>query len=26
YGYEFISLCSPDADIKALKKIAYPDE
>ncbi|WP_249409552.1 hypothetical protein, partial [Acinetobacter baumannii] len=20
------SLCSPDADIKALKKIAYPDE
>ncbi|MGM7375624.1 hypothetical protein ACOI3T_36525, partial [Acinetobacter baumannii] len=25
-GYEFISLCSPDADIKALKKIAYPDE
>ncbi|WP_228262602.1 hypothetical protein, partial [Acinetobacter baumannii] len=21
-----ISLCSPDADIKALKKIAYPDE
>ena len=26
YGYEFISLCSPDADIKALKKVAYPDE
>jgi LysR family cys regulon transcriptional activator len=26
YGYEFISLCSPYADIKALKKIAYPDE
>ncbi|MFI7914154.1 hypothetical protein ACFMKF_24380, partial [Acinetobacter baumannii] len=25
-GYESISLCSPDADIKALKKIAYPDE
>ncbi|MFX5722018.1 hypothetical protein ABTE70_17125, partial [Acinetobacter baumannii] len=24
--YEFISLCSPDADFKALKKIAYPDE
>jgi LysR family cys regulon transcriptional activator len=26
YGYEFISLCSPDADIKALKKVAYPDD
>ncbi|MDG9859425.1 CysB family HTH-type transcriptional regulator [Acinetobacter ursingii] len=26
YGYEFISLCSPEADIKALKKLAYPDE
>ncbi len=26
YGYEFISLCSPEADIKALKKVAYPDE
>ena len=26
YGYEFISLCSPDADIKALKKIAYPED
>lgn len=25
YGYEFISLCSPDADIQALKKVAYPD-
>lgn len=26
YGYEFISLCAPDADIKALKRIAYPEE
>ncbi|KAF5291644.1 hypothetical protein FQR65_LT20450 [Abscondita terminalis] len=26
YGYEFISLCSPEADIKALKKIAYPED
>ncbi|WP_151710439.1 CysB family HTH-type transcriptional regulator [Acinetobacter brisouii] len=25
YGYEFISLCSPDTDIQALKKVAYPD-
>lgn len=26
YGYEFISLCSPDTDIKALKKMAYPED
>lgn len=26
YGYEFISLCSADADIKALKKMAYPED
>ncbi|MBF7682458.1 CysB family HTH-type transcriptional regulator [Acinetobacter sp. B5B] len=26
YGYNFISLCSPEANIKALKKAAYPDE
>lgn len=26
YGYEFISLCSPEADIKALKKVAYPED
>ncbi|MCU4414488.1 CysB family HTH-type transcriptional regulator [Acinetobacter sp. WU_MDCI_Axc73] len=26
YGYEFISLCSPEADTKALKRVAYPDE
>ena len=26
YGYEFISLCSPEADIKALKKISYPED
>ena len=26
YGYEFISLCAPSADIKALKRIAYPEE
>ena len=26
YGYEFSSLCAPSADIKALKKIAYPDD
>lgn len=26
YGYEFISLCSPQTDIKALKKMAYPEE
>ena len=26
YGYEFISLCSPDTDIESLKKVAYPDE
>lgn len=25
YGYEFISLCSPDADMTDLKKVAYPD-
>ena len=26
YGYEFISLCSPETDIRALKKVAYPEE
>jgi LysR family transcriptional regulator, cys regulon transcriptional activator len=26
YGYEFISLCAPSADIKALKRVAYPEE
>lgn len=26
YGYEFISLCSPETDIRALKKAAYPEE
>lgn len=26
FGYEFISLCSPETDIKALKKAAQPDE
>ncbi|TCB56995.1 CysB family HTH-type transcriptional regulator [Acinetobacter terrestris] len=26
YGYEFISLCSPEADIKALKRVAYPED
>ncbi len=26
YGYEFISICAPDADVKALKKIAYPED
>ncbi|WOE31614.1 MULTISPECIES: CysB family HTH-type transcriptional regulator [unclassified Acinetobacter] len=26
YGYEFISLCSPDTNIKALKKMAYPED
>ena len=26
YGYDFISLCAPNADIKALKRIAYPEE
>ena len=26
YGYEFISLCSPAADVKALKKVAYPED
>ncbi|WP_445115457.1 CysB family HTH-type transcriptional regulator [Acinetobacter sp. WZC-1] len=26
YGYEFISLCAPDADIKALKRISYPED
>lgn len=26
YGYEFISLCSPEANIKELKKVAYPEE
>ena len=26
YGYEFISLCALNADIKALKRIAYPEE
>ena len=26
YGYDFISLCSPTTDIKALKKAAYPEE
>lgn len=25
YGYDFISLCSPNTDIKALKKAAYPE-
>ncbi|MBF7689385.1 CysB family HTH-type transcriptional regulator [Acinetobacter pollinis] len=26
YGYEFISLCSPDANIVELKKAAYPED
>ena len=26
YGYVFISLCSPAADVKALKKVAYPED
>ena len=26
YGYEFISLCAPSSAIKALKKVAYPDD
>ncbi|WP_237414138.1 hypothetical protein, partial [Acinetobacter nectaris] len=26
YGYEFISLCSPDANIIELKKAAYPED
>lgn len=26
YGYKFIALCSPDANIDALKKAAYPDD
>lgn len=26
FGYEFISICAPEADIKSLKKVAYPDE
>jgi LysR family transcriptional regulator, cys regulon transcriptional activator len=26
YGYEFISLCSPETDLKALKKMAYPED
>lgn len=26
YGYEFISLCAPDADVKALKRVAYPED
>ncbi len=26
YGYEFISLCSPEANIKELKKVAYPED
>ena len=26
YGYEFISLCTPNADIKAFKKEAYPED
>ncbi len=26
YGYDFISLCSPETNIKALKKAAYPEE
>ncbi len=26
YGYDFISLCSPEADIKALKRVAYPED
>ena len=26
YGYDFVSLCSPETDIKALKKAAYPEE
>ena len=25
YGYEFISICSPETDIKALKKVAFPE-
>lgn len=26
YGYDFISLCAPETDIKALKRAAYPEE
>lgn len=26
YGYDFISFCSPNSDISALKKAAYPEE
>ena len=26
YGYAFISLCSPDADTRALKRVAYPED
>ena len=26
YGYEFVSVCSPEADIKSLKKMAYPED
>ncbi|NHB58211.1 CysB family HTH-type transcriptional regulator [Acinetobacter shaoyimingii] len=26
YGYEFISLCAPSSDIKALKRVAYPED
>lgn len=26
YGYDFIKLCSPQTDIQALKKAAYPEE
>ncbi|TXJ09593.1 MAG: CysB family HTH-type transcriptional regulator [Acinetobacter sp.] len=26
YGYDFISLCSPETDISSLKKAAYPEE
>lgn len=26
YGYDFISLCSPNSDTSALKKAAYPEE
>lgn len=26
YGYEFVSLCSPETDIRALKRAAYPEE
>lgn len=26
YGYEFISLCAPDVDVKAFRKQAYPED